>query len=637
MRLMAGSAGSAIFGALLLATVASVAAPYNVLFIAVDDLRPELKCYGLSHMVTPNIDRLANSGRLFKHQYVSVPTCGGSRFALMTGKRPTTVADTGNGAFSQLPTSEGSNPETFAHLFRRNGWRTACVGKISDEPDSYVWNVSSTLGGDDRGRVSVNHVEAPFSWDEIISGPDKWGARIDPLFNYANGTGRTSGSSPAYEVGTNLTDEGYLDAFTAKAAIAKLQEYKQDGTRFLLAVGLFKPHLPFNAPKSDYDLYDPNTLPPPYPTTAPTNALAGTASQSSELNNYNHGYYPGDPGTHTDDAYRRKLRWAYDACVSYSDAQVGKILDSLDSLGLATNTIVVLWGDHGWCLDDYNLLGKHIVLERGVHSPLIIRVPGMAFPGRATEGIVETIDIYPTLAKLCGLTPPANINGTSLIPMLNNPDAPGKGWAYSRDLDSLTQDSVRTDRWRLIRVNSDYDLYDFQAYPYEVTDVSAQYPAVVSDLVSNKLNVQSTRTGTTNYNTWKQNNFTPQEATNAAVSGTLADPDGDGVANLDEFIAGTNPKSAASKPALIGEVKDLSAYGLPQKYFTTRFTASSLVEDVSFTLEGGLEFGGWSAGALAFVTNSPLGAGLYEFLFRLTNSVNSAGQGFVRLRAEQTP
>src|SRR5688572_19209285 len=124
--------------ALLTLGTASVLGSYNVLFIAVDDLRPELNCYGAPHMVTPNIDRLANSGRLFRRHYVAVPTCGGSRYALLTGKRPTTLLDTQNNAFDQLPISEGSTPETFAHLFRRHGWRTSCVGKISDEPDSFV-------------------------------------------------------------------------------------------------------------------------------------------------------------------------------------------------------------------------------------------------------------------------------------------------------------------------------------------------------------------------------------------------------------------------------------------------------------------------------------------------------------------
>lgn len=626
------------FAAVLLAFATSPAgAAYNILFIAVDDLRPELNCYGATHMVTPNMDRLANSGRLFKHHYVAVPTCGASRYALMTGKRPTAMLDTQNNAFNQLLASEGSVPETFAHLFRRNGWRTVCLGKVSHEPDSYVWNSSSALGGDNRGRTSVARVETPFSWDEIISGPDRWGARINPLFNYGDGTGRIPVASPAYEIGTNRVDEDYLDGHLAKAAIAKLQEFKEDGTRFLMAVGFYKPHLPFNAPKSYYDLYDPEALPSEFPATAPAGAQSNTTRQSNELDNYNHGYYPGDPGTHEDDVYRRKLRWAYYACVSYVDAQIGKLLDALDTVGLADNTIVVLWGDNGWCLNDYNLLGKHIVLERGVHCPLIIRAPGMKFPGRATEGIVETIDIYPTLARLCGLTPPAVINGTSLIPMLNNPDAPGKGWAYCRQINSLTQDSVRTERWRLVRVGSEYDLYDFQAAPYEVSDVSAAFPGIVNDLAANKLNVQSTRAGTTNFSGWKAAWFTPGEQADLAISGPQADPDADGAANILECLSNTNPRNPADPPRLMGELRDLAAYGLPGDHFTGRFTASSLVDDIAFSLHGSSALGSWRDDALVFVTNSPAGGGRYEYLFRMTNAIVSGPQGFIRLTAEQTP
>lgn len=609
-------------------------ATYNVLFIAVDDLRPELNCYGVTNIVSPNIDRLAASGRMFRHHYVSVPTCGASRYSLMTGKRPSTILDTQNNAFDQLPASEGSTPESFAHLFRRNGWRTVSLGKVSDEPDGFIWANSASLGGNDRGRTAVTKVEMPFSWNEIVFAQDKWGARINPIFNYLNGSGRTSGASPTYEIGTNAVDESYLDGHIANSAVAKLQEFKQDGTRFMMAVGFFRPHLPFAAPKPYYDLYNPDTLPEAFPNFTPTNAISGTASQSTELNNYNHGYY-GNVGGHANDSYRRQLRRAYYACVSYVDAQVGKVLDALDSTGLAENTIVVLWGDHGWCLDDYNLLGKHLVLERGVHSPLIIRAPGMKFPGRATTGIVESIDIYPTLAKLCGLTPPATVQGTSLIPMLNNPDAPGKGWAYSRDINTSNQDSVRTDRWRLVRVGSTYDLYDFNASPYEVDDVSATYPEVVSDLGATKLPVQSTRSGTTNFNAWKAAYFSAEEQTNNAVSGLQADPDLDGAPNIFECLSGTNPKSNAEIPRLVGAVQDLSAYGLTNDYFTASCTASANVDDIAFSLSESSDLGSWGS-SLVLVTNSPLGGGLHSYVFRSTNEVAAQPTGFIRLDAEQT-
>lgn len=616
----------------LLLALSAGAAP-NVLFIAVDDLRPELKCYGAAHMITPNIDHLANSGRLFRRHYVAVPTCGASRYALLTGKRPTTGADTQNEAFAQLPATESATPESFAHLFRRNGWRTVSLGKISHEPDGFVWNSSAALGGDDRGRTFVARAEMPFSWSEILFNPAQWGARNNPLFNYANGAGRISGNSPAYEIGTNRVDEDYLDGQIAQAAIARLQEFKQDGTRFMMAVGFFRPHLPFAAPKAYYDLYNPNTLPNPFPAAAPANALSGTASQSGEINNYGHGFYPGDPGNHTDDAYRRKLRWAYYASVSYVDAQIGKVLDALDTLGMAQNTIVVLWGDHGWCLDDYNLLGKHLVLERGVHSPLIVRVPGMEFPGRATDGIVESLDIYPTLARLCGLTPPASIQGTSLVPMLNNPDAPGKGWAYSRDINTLNQDSVRTDRWRLVRVNTAYDLYDLQAAPYELSDASAVFPEIVNDLAANKLNVQSTRTGTTTFNAWKSARFTASEQANPAISGPHADPDADGLSNLFECLSATDPKTPAEKSPLIGEVRNL----LGTNYLAARFTASPFLDDIAFRLEGSPDLSIWSPSAVTFLSNAPLAGGLYEYLFRATNPIPTRPQTFIRLQAAPSP
>jgi arylsulfatase A-like enzyme len=607
----------------------------NVLFIAVDDLRPELNCYGATHMVTPNIDRLAQAGRVFRRHYVSVPTCGASRYSLMTGKRPTTSLDTQNSAFNQLLGSEGSIPESFPHLFRRNGWRTISMGKVSHQPDGFAWNTSSALGGDDRGRTSVAKAEMPFSWDEIVFGHGRWGARVNPLFNYAAGTGRTARVSPAYEIGTNAVDETYLDGQIARAAVEKLRELKQDGSRFLLAVGFFRPHLPFAAPKEYYNRYDPQDLPAPSPASAPSGALSRTAPQSGEPDSYNHGYYPGDPGTDEDDAYRRRLRWAYYASVSYVDAQIGKVLDALDALDLAKNTIVVLWGDNGWCLDDYNLLGKHIVLERGVHCPLIIRTPQMPFPGRPTEGIVESIDIYPTLARLCGLTPPGTIGGTSLIPMLNNPDAPGKGWAYCRQIGHLDEDSIRTDRWRLIRIGSEYDLFDLASFPYELQDVSANNPTVVNDLVSTKLNVQSTRPGTTNYNAWRTNAFTPTDAANEAISGPGADPDADGTPNLLECLGSTRPKDAGDFNQVTGQVSDLSAFGLGTNTFSVRVTASALVDDVAFEVQESVDLSSWSP-AVQYLTNQSVAPGLFNYIFADTNSIDARPRSYFRIIARQT-
>jgi arylsulfatase A-like enzyme len=445
----------------------------NILFIAIDDLRPELGCFGEAHMHTPNIDRLASQGRLFRRHYVAVPTCGASRYALMSGFRPTR-ATTGNGAFSHMPKSRTSTPESWVDMLRRAGWHTVSLGKVSHEPDGFRWHLRS--GNYDLGRDFAKSPEMRFSWNEILYGHGPWGAQRYPLFACAGGTGRVRGKTPAYEIGVDkdgasLPDDAYPDGRIARGAIGKLRELAAAGQPFCFAVGFYKPHLPFNAPKKYYDLYDPANLPAPDPAKKPVGAEPATTRQS------------GEPSAYTNHKDRPALRRAYFACVSYTDAQVGKVLDELDALGISENTIVVLWGDHGWCLDDYTLLGKHVVLERGVHSPLIVRLPkslgAVHSPGTPSDSIVETIDIYPTLAELCGLVPPRNIDGRSFAPILRDPAAPGRDTAYSRFGKLVT---VRARDWRLIRCPGGDDLYDLSTHPYELEDVHEAHPDVAGKL-----------------------------------------------------------------------------------------------------------------------------------------------------------
>jgi len=612
----------------------------NVLFIAVDDLRPELRCYGQAHMITPNIDRLAATGRLFQKHYVAVPTCGASRYALLTGKRPTPAnASVSNNAFDLL----AGNPETWGHLLRNNGWRTISIGKITHEPDGFRWENSGALGGDDRGRTLIGSAEAPLSWDEILFDHGRWGARVNPIFNYAGGNGRTSGTSPAYEIGVDaggasLPDNAYQDGRIAEIAIEKLRELKDDGSEFFLGVGFYRPHLPFNAPKAYYDLYNPATLPQAFPIAKPAGAEPSTTNQSGELGNYGHGFYPGDPGVHTDDAYRRKLRHAYSASISYVDAQIGKVLDALDSLGLAENTIVVLWGDHGWQLDDYDLLGKHSVLERSLHAPLIIRAPGVSFRGVPAAGLVESIDIYPTIAQLCGVTPPAGIDGTSLVPMLNNPDAPGKGWVYSAF--EGNEESVRTARWRLVASGSTpaYDLYDLETTPFELTDVSASESAVLTELIDNKLHVQATRTGTTTFGEWRAMHFTPGEILDPSIAGFNADPDADANANQFEYLGNTNPRDPSATWMTSGAIEDLNARGLPGEWFTFRFRASILIDDLRPLPQFSRDLLMWSANEPVYLDKLALTPTLFEYIFRSAAPVSPAQpRGFWRLQVEPGP
>jgi hypothetical protein len=186
-------------------------------------------------------------------------------------------------------------------------------------------------------------------------------------------------------------------------------------------------------------------------------------------------------------------------------------------------------------------------------------------------------------------------------------------------------------------VDSSYDLYDFHASAYELQDVSATYPDVVNGLVATNLNVQSTRTGTTNFNSWKGAYFTPAEQADPGVSGPGGDPDADGIANIFECLSGTNPREGASGRRLIGEVRDLSPYGWPGEFFTACFSASALVDDIAFSLEGSPGLQDWTTSALGFVTNASLGGGLYEYVYRSTNNLASEPLGFVRVVAGQTP
>jgi iduronate 2-sulfatase len=368
----------------------------NVLFIAIDDLRTSLGCYGDPMVKSPNIDRLARTARQFNRAYCQQAVCGPSRTSLLTGRLPdnTRVWHNRNLFRDTLP-----DAVTLPQLFKTNGYQALAFGKI--------------FSGDERELD-------PISWSapEILKQPG-WS-------NYVLREDTGKGKGVAYEA-ADVPDDGYTDGKLATLAIGTLEKLKQDKESFFLAVGFFKPHLPFNAPKKYWDLYDPAVFALPKQTRV-KGAPEIAYHTHRELGGYQH--MPEDEAVSAEQA--RVLRHGYYACVSYVDAQVGRLLDALQRLGLEQNTIVVLWGDHGWSLGEKDRWCKATNFERDTRVPLMVREPGMAKPGVPTETLIEYVDIYPTLAALAGLTPPADLDGRSFAPLLQDPKAPGRDVAFSQ-------------------------------------------------------------------------------------------------------------------------------------------------------------------------------------------------------------
>ncbi|HMF73134.1 MAG TPA: sulfatase [Flavitalea sp.] len=451
----------------------------NVLFIFIDDLRPELGCYGNSYIHSPNIDALASKATIFKNQYVLVPTCGASRVSILTGMRPRKTEDLSNDVLElrrsyQKP--DKTVPESFVDNFRRNGYYTVGIGKISHSPDGYIYKYL---------EPKSNIAELPQSWDEMLLDAGKWGTGWNAFFAYSNGTNRNTlkGEVKPYE-NEDVTDEDYPDGLTANLATKKLQELAGKGKPFFLGVGFFKPHLPFNAPKKYWDMYDESKIALTPSPGIPKNMNAESLQESGEFNGYKNGEEKASLSKQVSDQYARKLRHGYYAGVSFIDAQVGKVINELKKLGLDKNTVIVLWGDHGWHLGDDRVWGKHTLSEWSLRSPLIIKLPGVQ-QGSVCEKIVSAVDVYPTLMELCGLAMPVKTDGKSLMPLLKNPK--NTGWnniAYSYYKKGIT---MRTDNYRLIKYfrkeSPAIELYNHKTDPFENRNVAAAQMDIVNRLL----------------------------------------------------------------------------------------------------------------------------------------------------------
>jgi len=383
----------------------------NVLFIPVDDLRPQLGCYGRRQMITPNIDALAESGVFFTQAYCQAPVCGASRASLLTGVRPTPnrFVNYRTWVDEDLP-----GALTLPEYFRKNGYITVSLGKVfhhRTDTAARSWSVEPwqpNPGGNWRNYLLPENVRC--------------------AEQQGNGRG------PAYEA-ADVDDEAYFDGQIAARAVAELERLAAENDPFFLAVGFLKPHLPFNAPRKYWDYYRREHVNPadnPWP---PENCPREALHNWGELRQYV-GIPPEGP---LPEDLAQTLVHGYYAAVSYVDAQIGRLLAALDRLGLKENTIVVLWGDHGWQLGEHGLWCKHCNFKTSLNAPLIIRAPGLA-RGRSCNGLVEFVDIFPTLCDLAGITLPDGLMGRSLAPLLEDPLRPGKQAVFSR---YMRGDSIR--------------------------------------------------------------------------------------------------------------------------------------------------------------------------------------------------
>ena len=444
--------------------------PPNVLLICVDDLRPELGCFGVDYINSPNIDEFASNGTVFHRHYVQAPTCGASRYTLLTG----TYGGSNNGAlFNRAGLVKKNNkafPPSMPAWFRKHGYTTVSVGKVSHHPGGW--------GGDRWNDPEV--LEMPEAWDRHLLPSGAWQDPRGWMHGLANGEIRDDSRTKSGGISMDVfqavdgEDEIYPDGVSVDEALRQMDNLAADSDApFFLAVGILRPHLPFGAPAKYLQPYDSVTLPViPHPK-KPNRKT--TWHRSGEFMKYNR--WQRNPNT--DSEFANEVRKHYAACVSYADAQVGRLIDRLEKTGSADNTIVVLWGDHGWHLGEHAIWGKHSLFEESLRSPLIISAPALEQHGAATKSIVETLDLFPTLCDLTGLETPKSIQGVSLTPILRDPNWNGRP-AISYFKKAKT---IRTESHRLILHDDGFvELYDHRTPEKETVNIAATEPKLVAQL-----------------------------------------------------------------------------------------------------------------------------------------------------------
>ncbi len=451
--------------------VASAADKLNVLMICVDDLKPVAGCYG-GAAKTPNMDRLAKRGVRFDMAFCNQAVCAPSRNSLMTGIRPQAL-----GIYDLGTNFRKARPDavTLSQQFQSAGYRTEAMGKIF-----HVGHGNK----EDPASWSVPHWKAEVVAYALPESRANQGlTREEALFS--NKDARNLPRGAAYE-SADVPDDRYPDGALADEAVRRLHAAKERNEPFFMAVGFVKPHLPFCAPKKYWDLYSREQFAVPERRTAPEGAPGFAPTSWGELRQY--GGMP-ERGPVSDDTARTLIH-GYHAATSYMDAQLGKVLDALEKEGLADKTIVLLWGDHGWHLGDNGQWCKHTNYEQAAHIPLIVATPG-GKAGAATKALVETVDIYPTLCELAGVTAPGGLNGKSFAPVLKDPSAQTKNYilhVFPRG--ERIGRALRTARYRLVEwkvpgqppEKAELELYDYQTDPLESKNLVTDQPAVVAEL-----------------------------------------------------------------------------------------------------------------------------------------------------------
>ncbi len=468
---------------LLISVLPAAADRPNVLLILVDDLKPAIGAFGDETAKTPNLDALAERGMRFDRAYCNQAVCAPSRYTLMLGSHSTSTGLYGLGSdLRKMWPGAVTMPQHFA---KYGDYRTESLGK--------VFHIGHGNQGDPESFAVPHFKEKVIEYVDPESKPDGKLTREEAMFQNVPAPRGGMNQLPrgaAFE-SPDVEDEAYADGRVAAETVERLRAAKDRDRPFFIVAGFARPHLPFSAPKKYWGLYDPDKLPMPERGDLPEGAPEVAGKRGGEIRNYFPVPDKDDPAAISEEVARQLIHGYY-ASTSYVDAQIGKVMDGLDELGLAENTVVVLWGDHGFHLGDLGIWTKHTNYEQANRIPLVFAGPGIE-GGTATNQLAESVDVFPTLAELAGLPAPEGpqpIDGVSLVPVLKNHSARVRDHAFHAYPKGKMGRAIRTERFRLVewkepgspRDSADIELYDYQEDPLESKNLADEEPAAVKRL-----------------------------------------------------------------------------------------------------------------------------------------------------------